>query len=207
MVDPEPVISFLHHFSYLGVFSSIVVSGYILPVPEEIVLLTVGYLASHGMLHVYLAIFVCLIATLVSDIFLYSLAKKDSRFTKKLKTKFQKSVFAQSLLQKPNQVGRAVFLMRFVVGLRFLGPILAGAMNMSIKKFIFYDTLALLLYTPFFVLLGFFFSHSFLRIITQVESIRHILFLIILTIIGIGILSVGYKNLRNLNKSVEEESE
>ena len=166
MVSPEPVISFLQHFSYLGMFSSIVVSGYILPVPEEIVLITIGYLSATGMFNIYFAIIISFLATLASDIFLYSLAKKDSTLTKSLKARMHKNKLVKSCMKKPDQIGKAVFCMRFFVGLRFLGPIMAGAMNVNLKKFILYDSIALFIYVPFFTLIGFYFHHSFLRSIS-----------------------------------------
>ncbi len=208
VVDPQPVISFLQHFSYIGVFSSIVVSGYILPVPEEIVLITIGYLSASGMFSLLGAILVSYLATLASDIFLYALAKKDSKFTKKLKSRIQKNTIVKNWMSKPNQIGRAVFLMRFFVGLRFLGPILAGGMNVSLKKFIFFDSLALLLYVPFFVFIGFHFSHSFLSIITRVEAVRHMIFAVVITVLSVMLLQLATKNLWRIGigeKQVAEE--
>jgi membrane protein DedA with SNARE-associated domain len=211
MVSPEPVISFLSHFSYIGVFSSIVVSGYILPVPEEIVLLTIGYLSSSGMFNIYFVTIVSFLATLGSDIFLYLLAKKDSKLTANLKVRMHKNPFVKSWMKKPNDIGRAVFMMRFFVGLRFLGPILAGAMNVPLKKFIFYDTLALLLYTPFFVLIGFAFHNSFLRMVTRVESIRYLLFFLAVGVISFFLLRLASKKLSSIGISekpiIEEETE
>jgi membrane-associated protein len=195
MVHPEPVISFLQDFSYIGAFSSVVVSGYILPVPEEVVLLTIGYLAGSGFFNVYVVIFVAFLATLASDVFLYSLAKKDSKFTRKMKRKMHDTQFCKSCMKSPRTIGKVVFLMRFCVGLRFLGPILAGALNVPLRKFIFYDTLALLLYTPFFVFLGYYFHTSFLNIVTHVDSIRHMLFAILVTGIGILLLNLAQRNL------------
>ncbi len=211
MLDLSPVVSFLTHFSYIGAFSSIVVSGYVLPVPEEIVLLTIGYLSSTGLFNIYLAIIVSFLATLISDIFLYSLAKKDSKFTKRMKAKLQSTALVTNWMKKPNSIGKSVFMMRFVVGLRFLGPILAGAMNVSLRKFVFFDILALLIYVPFFVILGNVFSSSFLRIAARVDSIRHIIFLIAITGLGIILLNVANKNLWRIGigsrKVVEAEEE
>jgi membrane-associated protein len=211
MVSPEPVISFLQHFSYIGVFSSIVVSGYILPIPEEVVLLTIGYLTSGGMFSIYFVIIVSFLATLASDIFLYSLAKKDSKLTAGLKIKMHKNSFVKSWMKKPNDIGRMVFMMRFFVGLRFLGPILAGAMNVSLKKFVFYDTLALLLYTPFFVLIGYLFHNSFLRMITRIESVRHLLFFVAIGALSFYLLRVVNKKLSSIDipnkQALEEELE
>lgn len=211
MVDPQPVISFLQHFSYIGVFSSIVVSGYVLPVPEEVVLITIGYLSATGLFSFWMAIIVSFLATIASDIFLYALAKKDSKFTNRLKAKVQKNQYVQGWMEKPNQIGRAVFCMRFFVGLRFLGPILAGAMNVSLRKFIFFDTLALLIYVPFFVITGFYFSHSFLKIITRVEAVRHMLFAVAITALSVLLLQLASKNLWRIGigerEIAEEEAE
>lgn len=208
MSNPETVIEFLRNFSYLGIFFSIASSGYLVPVPEEIVLLAIGYLSAIGYFSIYLAIIVSFFATFTSDILLYSLAKRDSKYTKTLKTKMQTNKIVKAWISRPNEIGKIVFIMRFFVGLRFLGPILAGAMNMSFKKFILYDSLALIIYTPFFVLLGYQFNKSFFAWVTRIKSIQHFLFFIALAGITLFVLYLSNKNVWRMGdntKNIAEE--
>lgn len=211
-MDPQPVISFLHHSSYIGAFSSIIVSGYVLPVPEEIILLSIGYLSASGFFNIFLVVCVCFLATLISDIFLYSLAKKDTKFTQKMKAKLYSTSIVRSWMEKPNSIGKTVFMMRFFVGLRFLGPILAGVMNVSLRKFIFFDILALLIYVPFFTFLGYYFHSSFLKVADRVHTIQHLLFFVAITAVGIFLFYLAHKNLWKVGvgrkvAEAEEETE
>ena len=39
-------LGYVEHLSYLGVFLVIIFSGYLLPIPEEIILLAIGYVGA-----------------------------------------------------------------------------------------------------------------------------------------------------------------
>lgn len=169
-------------FSYLGVFFVSLFAGYLIPLPEEVVLLAVGYIGSVGALNVYAAAGVATLAILLGDCILFFLALRESARIEWLRRK----VVGRN--PKPFSIehaGLRIFVLRFIAGLRFLSPIYSGAMKVSWRTFVLYDLLALLIYVPTLVFLGFHFHNSILAIVTQVEVFRHALFSLILLVVSI----------------------
>ena len=86
-----------------------------------------------------------------------------------------------------------LFVLRFIVGIRLFGPLLAGSLQASWTTFLVYDVLALLIYVPMFILLWFHFHNQLAAVISDVVVIRHIIFILVVAVIGIG-LSIFARN-------------
>jgi len=123
-----------------------------------------------------------------SKLALYFEKKINIDWIEKYRTKEEKRLFF------------LVLASHFVPGWRFANPIIAGVTRMPWRKFILYTFVSSLIYAPFFILSGFFFHKDILPLISTVESIRHLLFylLIIMTLILIGMFleknKKGYNN-------------
>ena len=89
-------------------------------------------------------------------------------------------------------IGKTTFILRFVVGLRFLSPFLAGSMKIKWKKFQFYNMLAAIVYVPIVVFLGYHFHNRLVALISGFEIARHIIFLPVLAVIG-ALISIFLK--------------
>ena len=160
-------------------------SGYIVPVPEEILLLLAGYIAGVGLNNVYFALLAAILGILVGDNVLFWLSKyKGSRIINKLKQKVRRNELNKYKHLMKEHIGKTIFIVRFIVGFRFFGPFLAGSVNIKWKTFQFYNLIAVLIYAPLIVFLGFHFHNKLALVITQVEIIRHIIFFIFLAIVG-----------------------
>ena len=97
-------------------------------------------------------------------------------------------------------IGKTIFLARFIVGLRIFGPVLlAGSLHIKWKIFQFYNTLAILLYVPILLFLGYHFHNQLGYLIAGVEIVRHILFAIVLAAFGFLLVYIARK--RYLEKS------
>ena len=186
MQDIFSAIGYLEQFSYIGIFILLLFSGSIFPIPEEIILLAAGYLSSSGLIKLSPVLFVSFFAILLGDILLFKLSSQESKYTEKLKEKIKNNKFFNHKIMSHRHIGRTIFVMRFIPGLRFLSPIVASIIKMKPNKFLFYDSVALLVYTPIFVFLGFYSHNSFLRFITEVEAVRHVIFFLILALVGIS---------------------
>lgn len=183
----EWITNYLDAFSYLGIFVLLLLSGYIIPVPEEIILLLVGYMASAGYFGLAGAIIISIIAVLAGDNIIYRLSSHGSRWVHRLKCRLRhKKLRAYEKLMK-NHVGKTVFLSRFVVGLRFLGPLLAGSMKIRWRTFQVFNLIAILIYVPLLVLIGYFFHSQLAAIITRVELARHVVFVLIAIMVALAI--------------------
>ena len=185
MVNTQFFINYLEQFSYLGIFILVALSGYIIPVPEEVLLLLVGYISGVGLNNVYIASLASIIGVLMGDNILFWLSRyKGSKLIDKLKRKVRKNEVMKYRNLMKQHIGKTIFILRFIVGLRFFGPFLAGSLKVRWKTFQLYNFLAVLIYVPIIVFLGFHFHKQLALLITEFEIIRHLIFLIFLAVLG-----------------------
>ncbi len=185
----------LVHFSYLAVFLLIAASGAFLPLPEEIVLIVGGYLASLGFLRLPLLIPVALLGTLVGDNIAFWIGRKRGIFFFKPIARF---LFATKRIAKAQQEFHKhsawmVFSARFLVGVRFLGPILAGASQMPWKRFQFYNFLGAIIWIPAMTGVGYFLGRHIERLFHDVEFLRHVLIVVFIVVALIAVLIIWRK--------------
>ena len=196
-------INYVEQFSYLGIFVLIALSGYIIPIPEEILLLLTGYLAGIGVNSIYIALAAAILGILAGDNILFWLSRyKGSKIIDKLKHKIRKNELHKYRHLMKKHIGKTIFIARFIVGLRFFGPFLSGSMKIKWKTFQIYNLIAVLIYAPIIVFLGFHFHNKLAVIITQVEIARHLIFLVFLAIVGY-LISIFINKRYLINKKVE----
>ena len=56
MINTHVYLNYLEQLSYVGLFLFVVFSGYLIPIPEEIMLLLLGYIAGVGIINIYTAL-------------------------------------------------------------------------------------------------------------------------------------------------------
>lgn len=176
----------IEHFSYLAVFVFSLFSGLFIPIPEEIVLLITGYLVKSGVIHATPAIIVAIIAFAIGDNILYELTIRNNKHVSKLVHEVLSLKFIQNrrdMLEK--HIGGMVFVSRFVPFLRFIAPVFAGYVKTPRKTFMIFNTLAIAIYAPFFIWVGYFFKDYFNQIVMEISKARHLIFILILIILGL----------------------
>lgn len=179
--------AYLTHFSYFGIVISLAFSGYIVPLPEEIVLLLVGYLAGFGFLDVYWATATAILGVFLGDTIVFWLGLKGGGFMERIKSRMRPDKIAKYEEFMRHHAGRSIFLLRFVVGLRFLSPLLAASLGIKFYKFQFYDFLAIIIYVPLVVFLGYAFHQNISLLIGKAQALRHIIFTVLEVGIGVAI--------------------
>ena len=185
------VFQIVEQFSYLGVFLFAIFSGYILPIPEEIILLIVGYMAHAHLIHLVPAMLVVILAFIIGDNVLYRLVLKNNKHV----TKFIHEVLSLKIITKnkallEKNIGTTIFVSRFTPFLRFLGPVFAGYVKVQEKTFMLFNTLAIVIYAPFLIWVGYFFSGSFSQIAWQIGRVRHVIIIFVWILIGFGITRI-----------------
>ena len=194
MVNTQFFINYIEHFSYLGIFVLGATVGYAIPIPEEIFLLLVGYIAGVGFYNVYLAALFALLGILVGDNVLFWLSRyRVSKLIDKLKRSLDKHNIMKYRHLMKKHIGKTIFTLKFIVGLRIFSPFLAGSMKIKWKIFQFYNLLAVLIYIPILIFLGFHFHNKLALVITGVELVRHLIFFLVLILIGF-LISIFVKN-------------
>lgn len=190
----ENIIRELGALSYGGIWLVSFLSNVFIPVPEELTLLALGYLSGTGAINGWLTIPLVISALLVNDILLYKLSKRGSKITNFLyKRFFEKKLERRGEKWVDMNIGRIIFLSRFLIQLRFIGPFLAGSKKVSIKKFVLYDLLALIIYTPLFIGLGWYFHSRINLVIENVNVFKNILLVAIGLILTYSIAKFIYR--------------
>ncbi len=184
MESSQEIIRQVGALSYLGIFGLSFFANMVVPVPEEIVMLALGYVAGTGTINFWITLGIVIIGALLSDIGMYLLSRNNNRWVKG----FYNRVFAkmlpvdQAFLEAHNT--KVVFASRFLVQLRFIGPFIAGQSKMPWKKFIAYDLLALTIYVPSLMWAGHYFAHRIDSIFNGVNQAKNI----VLVVAGILII-------------------
>lgn len=192
-MEAQALINQLGTFSYIGIFGVSLLANIIIPVPEEIVLLALGYLAGRGHASIFTIIPIIILGLLVSDIVMYSL----SRAGNKIVQGFYQRFFAYRLEKKQEwiaqNVEKVIFYSRFMVQLRFIGPFIAGQLKVPFRTFITYELAALVLYVPLFVWIGYYFQSRIVRIIDGVDMVHTAVLIGIAIIVMISLLRYWYR--------------
>src|SRR3989344_784701 len=183
MIDLESsILIFVNNFSYLGVFILLAVIA-LIPIPEELVLLLIGYFAGYGFADLKFLIPISIVGVIVGDNILFFLSSHKNHLINKFKNKVAHKKFTKYELRMKEHIGKTIFLLRFVIGLRFLSPIIAGSTNVEWKKFFIYNTLAVLIFVPFFIIIGYNFNTVLSLIIEDISFIKNIIIVLVLSII------------------------
>ena len=181
------IIGYLEGLSYLGIFFIFIIP--FLPIPEEVLLLGIGYLVDIGDLNIYAVIAVSIGGIMASDNMWYWLGRSHSKIVAKLRNKIgeNRTAVYEKMLKK--HTGKYIFLSRFIPGARAIGPSLAGSMNLNKNHFWFFNIMAAFLYAPIFIFLGYFFNYNLEIVMNKIISARHIVFILFIALVG---LTVAY---------------
>jgi membrane-associated protein len=184
LFDFKNIFFGLEHITYFGIFLVTALIGYFIPLPEEVILITVGYVAGQKIITLAGAMTAALAGAAGSDIVMYYLSRTQNKridtFVRRLDpirlNKYQGFI--------RRRAGFSIFFFRLVVGLRFFGPILAGMTGVRPYVFIFYNTLALALYIPLLIYIGYEFHLRLDAWIAEIVVIRHSIFVGTMILIG-----------------------
>lgn len=204
MNDIDVVIQSLGGLSYGGVFILAILSNIVIPVPEEIILLVMGYLTGIGAFQYPLVLALFIMGMLLSDYVLYSLAKRGSRITNRLQARIEKKGYLKNKDYLQKHINKIIFFSRFLVYLRFIGPVVSGTLQIPRKKFLTYDFLALVLYVNLFLGLGNYFHAQLSVIIDGVARFKNYLLLAATIIISLLVLRYIQKNFMKWMRAVTE---
>jgi len=193
-------INSIEHFSYIAIFVFAIFSGYLIPLPEEIILLVVGYMASVHFIHLTPAIFIVILALIIGDNVLFNLTLKNNKHVHKLIHEvLSLKIISRNKDFMERHVAKTIFFSRFFPFLRFVGPVFAGYVKANKRVFLFYNSLAIIIYTPLIIGIGYFFHNYFDWIINHIERLRHVIVILIWIIIGLIITRVVDYVFRKVN--------
>ena len=178
--------SFFSEFGYLGVFLVLCACGFGFPLPEEITFLGSGFLLAQGQVEALPILAICVLGTLVGDSVPYWVGRRFGRKAlalRPVRAVLHPERFA-SLERRFERNGyRAVFVCRFLPGLRLPAWFTAGTLGMPYIPFLAVDTLGALTMTPVFLWLGFRSGEKIAELESTVENLHQILGFAILALV------------------------
>ncbi len=186
------LINYSEHFIYGGLFLILFFSGLGLPVPEEITLLTGGFLVNLGFIRFYPTLAAAFVGVLTGDMAMYSIGRRWGHGI--LTHRNLRRIFSEERLERVRQFFRdhgskTIFVARFISGFRMAAFLAAGTMGVKPSKFLFLDFLAALIAVPLLLCLGYYFGENsewFLGVFTRLDS------LLKMGAVLVGVVVLGY---------------
>lgn len=178
--------SFLTHFTYAGIVIVLLASGFGLPIPEDIPLITGGYLCYQGLANIWIMTPIAFTAVVLADCIVYWLGRRYGHHVPRLPL-LNKYLSPQRLAKAEaafhEHGGKTLFTARFLPGLRTATFFTAGTFRIPFWKFLAFDGFAAILSVPTITLAAYFFGE-------QIDHVRKFtwqgqIFLAVFTVVAI----------------------
>lgn len=169
------LVRVLTHFGYAAIAGLLVAGGLGVPVPEELVQLTVGYLAQRGVLEFSPALVSVYLGIVFGDVFLFLLGQSqgDRLLRRPAVVRFL-TPSRRAALER--HFSRHAFLTivvaRHLSGLRVPAFVLAATHGVPIRTFVAADALSALLSVPLVVSLGYLFASKLELVRRRVHEVE-----------------------------------
>jgi membrane protein DedA with SNARE-associated domain len=159
----DQILSLIGQYGYLVVFFGVLIETVGVPLPGETILIAAGFLIHQGTLDPGETVAFGVLGSIVGNQVGYWAGRKGGRpFV--LRWGRYVGVTHEHLLRVEGVFarngGKAMFLARFVPGLRALGALVAGIGRMHRRTFLFYNVLAGAVWATSSIFLGYLFSGS-----------------------------------------------
>ena len=191
VVPMEWLLSQLTSHVYAKLAGILLLCGLGVPIPEDISLISAGYLAHLGTVDLHAIFLVCFAAVLGGDSLAFAMGRTFG--TKLLASRFGHRYFT---LRRQRRVrayfrtygSKVIFIARFLPGLRFSIFLSAGMLHVRPYVFIVYDFLAALLSVPFLVYMAYYFGDHIDHVIKWARRSEYgILILVALALLFVGV--------------------
>lgn len=169
---------FYEKWTYLGVLAVLLAAGLGLPIPEDVPLLTGGYLCYAGYAHVVVMIVVGMAGVLIGDIILFSVGRRlghdvlRRRFFRRMVNP-GRLIIAERLFARHGV--KIIFAGRFLPGLRPMIFMASGVLKVPFSTFILVNGFAACISVPALILLGRFFGYKLEILKTEVREVTHVI--------------------------------
>lgn len=173
---------------YVIVFTILLLCGFGLPVPEDIVLFAAGMMAFYQRADVWIMLGVCFAGVMIGDasVFtigaLYGRRLRKKAFIKKILPPARLRMVRRKLHEQGNKV---IFAARFMPGLRTPVFFTCGTLHLPFRVFVFYDGLAALLSVPAIVYATYYFGDHVDRVVRVVKRLQFGVVGTIILIVGV----------------------
>ena len=168
-------------WSYFSVWMALTLASVGVPIPEDIPLLTGGYLCHIGQARLPIMIAVGLIGVLGGDFFLFTMGRRFGHRIVELRL-FRRFINPSRLLRAEQMFAhhgiKILFIGRFLPGLRAMLFMAAGVLRVRPLVFIGVNGAAALISVPTLIILGYIFGDSLDTIKKDVRTATHAIALV-----------------------------
>jgi membrane protein DedA with SNARE-associated domain len=194
ILDLRYVLNSIKGGSYFGIFFISLIVSYVLPIPEVVALILIGFAAKIGGFDLLAVLMVSILGTIIGDNILYRLSFFGNKYVQRFNHKLRENKLIQYEYLVSSNIGKAIYFLRFITGVRFFGPVISGSLGVKWKKFFWYNGTATVLHSLLFILMGYYVQHKIFVVVTQVEIVRNVLFFSSVLIVGILLRIFSKKN-------------
>ena len=207
--------SFLTHFTYLALAGVLMISGLGLPIPEDIPLITAGYLCHpdespiakanamdvdddgapdqpyRRVPQLWLMMLSGIVGVLGGDSIVFHIGRKGVHGDNMVCRHIRKVMHSKRRERVEKHFSRhgslTVFCGRFMPGFRSLIFAFAGMSRMSYPRFLLIDGIATFISVPLFVWLGYHFAANINGLFMRIDQIKHIIMPVAIVLMAGGI--------------------
>jgi membrane protein DedA with SNARE-associated domain len=181
--------SLLAHFGHLALFGLLVVGGLGVPVPEELLQLTAGYLAQRGVLHFWPSVAAAWLGLVVGDGLFFVLARRhgprllESRHVARWLTPRRRAFLERHFAR---HAVLTIMVARHASGFRLPAYALAAVHGVRLRTFLLADGLSAMASVPLVIWVGWYFA-------SHIEAVKRDLHQAeLLVVAGLVLLLLGW---------------
>jgi membrane protein DedA with SNARE-associated domain len=168
---------YIYHLSWLGIFLWFAFLEQLTPVPEEISLMTLGYISITTSLNPLISGAVAAAGLLTADNLLFYFSLKGNKLTKKLTDNTNIQLLGRLKRNLQHEAKKTLIIMALLPKLRFLSPVIAGTAGISWKLFFFVNSAVTVFYVAVYMLIGILFHSQLGVVLRKVKLWQHIIFI------------------------------
>lgn len=180
------------HAPYWVIVGVLLVTGFGVPIPEDLPILAGGYLAAKGHCNPWVMLPVIFVAILGADGMVFWLGRRYGHHIPKLP--LLRRFLTEPRLAKTEGMlhrhgGKFIFMARFMPGLRTAAFFTAGVFKVPAWKFLVYDGAAALISVPAIFLLAFFLADQIDRVKEMIADGQIIAVLTLAAVVAMMVLA------------------
>ncbi len=167
LLRPEHIADWLTTWGYLGIFVCVFVGNLGVPVPEETVMLAAGFLAGRDILGLRWVYLITVASAVTGDCCGFVLGRTGGqRVMNRIAESF---AFARQRIDRlqtffQTHGSKAVFMARFIAGVRFMAGPMAGAAGMPFWRFLGWNVSGALIWCFLVVTVGYLLGDELFRV-------------------------------------------
>jgi membrane-associated protein len=178
IMDMDFILQIIEDNGYIGLFLWLWLGAFGIPIPNEVIIMTVGFAASMKVLNPHVTFLVTyggILAALTTSYLLgryvgrplMNYFEKRKRFSKKIRASFR-------LIERYHAT--SLLISYFIPGIRLFVPFLYGVSRLSFKKFIVFAYTGVLVWLSIMYTIGYFFSDHIDKILSFGQESLYLFF-------------------------------